>query len=101
MKQQKAGYLVLADITGYTQFLTGSEAEHGDDIIRSLIDTLLEHTRPPMVVSSIEGDAVFSYGLAEHFLKGQTLVEMVEQQYAAFRRALELAERNTTCTCQA
>lgn len=31
---------VIADISGYTQFLAGVELDHGQDIISDLMDTL-------------------------------------------------------------
>ena len=32
----REGYLLLADISGYTEFLTGTELEHAHAIIREL-----------------------------------------------------------------
>ena len=95
------GYIVISDITGYTAFLSASELEHAEDSLRSLLNLLIEHTRPPLVVSRLEGDAVISYAPHGSFLQGQTLVEMVEGTYVAFRQALERMVLNTTCTCNA
>ena len=53
------------------------------------------------MIAKLEGDAVFSYAPARSILQGQTLLETVELTYAAFRQALELMIRNTTCTCAA
>ena len=52
------GLLVISDITGYTAFLKESELEHAEDSLRSLLNLLLDHTRPPLVVSRLQGDAV-------------------------------------------
>ena len=95
------GYIVISDITGYTAFLSGSELEHAEDSLRSLLNLLLEHTKPPLVISRLEGDAVISYAPQGSFLQGQSLVETLENTYVAFRQALERMERNTTCTCDA
>ena len=95
------GYIVISDITGYTAFLSGSELEHAEDSLRSLLNLLIDHTRPPLVVSRLEGDAVISYAPQGSFLQGQTLVETVESTYVAFRRALERMVLNTTCMCNA
>ena len=35
-QQAKQGYLLLADISGYTAFLTGTELEHAHAIVREL-----------------------------------------------------------------
>ena len=95
------GYLVISDITGYTAFLSRSELEHAEDSLRDLLNLLLDHTKPPLVLSRLEGDAVISYAPQGSFLQGQTLVETLESTYVAFRQALERMVLNTTCACQA
>ena len=78
MSTTQKGFLVIADITGYTAFLSGSELEHAEDSLRSLISLIIEHTRLPLVISRLEGDAVISYANESSFYQGQTLVEMIE-----------------------
>ena len=95
------GLLVIADITGYTAFLRESELEHAEDSLRSLLNLLLDHTGPPLVVSRLQGDAVISYAPKGSFQQGQTIVETIESTYVAFRQALERMVINTTCTCNA
>ena len=95
------GYFVIADITGYTAFLSSSELEHAEDSLRSLINLLIEQTKPPLVISRLQGDAVISYAPQASFLQGQTLVEIIENTYVAFRQARERMQLNTTCTCAA
>lgn len=95
------GYLLIADITGYTAFLRESELEHAKDSLRSLLDLLIEYTKPPLLISRLEGDAVISYAPEVSFQQGQTLVELIESTYVEFRRALDLMVLNTTCNCLA
>ncbi|MFQ5944842.1 MAG: DUF2652 domain-containing protein [Anaerolineae bacterium] len=95
------GCLLISDITGYTTYLNESELEHARDSLGSLLELLIEHTRAPLVLIDLEGDAVFSYAPAGSIRQGQTVLEMIETTYAAFRRALELMILNTTCTCNA
>ncbi len=45
------GYLVLADITGYTRFLTGSELDHAEGILRDPFGALTEQLQSPVVLS--------------------------------------------------
>jgi hypothetical protein len=101
MTSSQDGYLIIADITGYTAFLRESELDHAKDSLRSLLDLLIENTKPPLVISRLEGDAVISYALEGSFLEGQTLVELIESTYVEFRRALDLMVLNTTCNCLA
>lgn len=93
--------MLIADISGYTRFLQASELEHARGILTDLLGVLVDRTRPPLVISRLEGDAVFSYQLSTGSVRGQTVVEMVEGTYVAFRRAIELIVLNTTCDCNA
>ncbi|MGH7801277.1 MAG: DUF2652 domain-containing protein [Thermodesulfobacteriota bacterium] len=95
------GYLVIADISGYTAFLTHSELDHAEGIMKSLIKTLLEHLKSPFVVSKLEGDAIFVYAPDGSFVQGQTLLEAIENIYCSFAKTLESMNRDTTCTCKA
>jgi hypothetical protein len=101
MSYSQDGYLIIADITGYTAFLRESELEHAKDSLRSLLDLLIENTKAPLVISRLEGDAVISYAPEGSFQQGQTLVELIESTYVEFRRALDLMVLNTTCNCLA
>ena len=95
------GPILIADITGYSRFLNESELVHAGQTLSALLEVMVEQTRPPLVVSKLEGDAVFSYGLDGNVLHGQAFVESIEASYVEFRRALELMVLNTSCTCNA
>ena len=95
------GILLIADITGYTTFLKESELEHAHGVLSDLLSVLVEGTRPPLAISRLEGDAVFSYGIDSGSVGGQTFVEMIEAIYVAFRRAIEQMVLNTRCDCNA
>ncbi|MCE9645872.1 MAG: DUF2652 domain-containing protein [Chloroflexi bacterium] len=97
----QTGLLLITDITGYSKYVHQTELEHAQSSLTDLLHLLIDYTRSPLVLSKLEGDAVFAYAPSEGFLLGQTLVEMVESTYLAFRKALELMIRNTTCTCAA
>lgn len=99
MTQQ--GFLIISDITGYSKYVNESELEHARDSLTALLNLLIRHTQSPLVISKLEGDAVFSYAPAGGFLQGQSLLDMIETTYASFRKALELMVLNTTCPCNA
>ncbi|HSF81349.1 MAG TPA: DUF2652 domain-containing protein [Anaerolineales bacterium] len=101
MSKTFEGYLLIADITGYTFYLSESELEHAQDTLTTLLEVLVEHTRPPLVISRLAGDAVISYGLRENFFQSQTFLEVIEDTYVAFRKAIELMVLNNTCRCNA
>jgi uncharacterized protein YndB with AHSA1/START domain len=95
------GYILIADITGYTSYLSRSELDHAQETLAALLNLLISHTNPPLVISRLAGDAVISYGLRDNFFQGQTFVELIEDTYVAFRRAIDLMVLNTTCGCNA
>jgi hypothetical protein len=101
MAKTLEGYLLIADITGYTMYLSQSELDHAQEILTALLELLLDHTRPPLVLSRLAGDAVISYGLSGNFYNGQTFLEVIEDTYVAFRKAIEQMVLNNTCRCKA
>jgi len=96
----ESGFLVIADISGYTAYLTRSEIEHAPTIAGDLLETVVGRLEPPFRLAKLEGDACFLYaedGRAERSL----LLDAIEAAYLAFRRRLRSIETATTCTCQA
>lgn len=101
VRMAQQGFLIISDITGYSKYVNESELEHARDSLTDLLNILIDHTQSPLVLSKLEGDAVFSYAPLGGFLQGQTLVDTIESTYAAFRKALDLMVINTSCTCNA
>ena len=95
------GYFVIADITGYTAFLSQTELDHAEAILNALFNTLLEHLHPPLIVSNFQGDAILAYTPEGSFLQSQTLVEGLENTYCAFTDIRDRMQYNTTCPCNA
>ncbi len=58
MTTAQSGYLLIADITGYTAYLSASELEHAQGTLTSLLELLIEHTRPPLIISQAEAGQV-------------------------------------------
>jgi len=95
------GYFVIADISGYTSFVAKTELEHSHEILTELLELLVEKFTPLMVISKLEGDAVFAYTAESTFARGDTLLEFLESTYAAFRDKQVSMRHKTTCTCTA
>jgi hypothetical protein len=100
-QRTRQGYLLLADISGYTAFLTGTELEHAHGIINELTKLIRERLAPPMRFVKLEGDAVFCYADAESFKDGERFVELLEACYFEFSNRLLDMTRSTTCRCEA
>ena len=95
------GYLVLADISGYTSFLSQTELDHAQEILSDLLEIILKRFKPVLTIHKIEGDAVFAYTPASHLIRGETLLELIESTYADFRERMKNVGRHTDCTCRA
>ena len=99
--QPREGFLLLADISGYTAFLTGTELEHSHEIIRELTTLIRKRLAPPMRFVKLEGDAVFCYVDSQTFGDAERLVELIESCYFDFSNRLLDISRATTCRCNA
>ena len=94
----ETGYLVVADLTGYTAYLSGSELEHAPAIAGDLLETIVGRLEPPFRLAKFEGDAAFLFvedGRAEPSL----LLDAIEASYLAFRRRLRSIDQATSCDC--
>jgi len=99
--QPEYGYLALADISGYNAFVSGTEFDHAQEIIHDLLDFLVSNLRPLLTLVQIEGDAVFAYTPENKILRGETIFELIENTYTAFKDRLSSIKRHHTCTCAA
>ena len=57
----ETGFLVIADLTGYTAYLAGSEIEHAPTIAGDLLETIVGRLEPPFRLMKFEGDAAFLF----------------------------------------
>ena len=105
------GYLLLADISGYTGFLTSVEQAHDVDfsggipaaytVLGELLDSVVEGVEPEFGVAKLEGDAVFATAPAEALDgHGDAVVSHLQDVHRAFRarRTEAKAAQDHTCT---
>ncbi len=95
------GYLLLADISGYTSFVAGTELDHSHEILSDLLETICMPIEKLLTIHKLEGDAVFAYAPDAILARGETMLELVETTYVAFRDRQNDIKRATTCTCRA
>lgn len=100
-RKTQTGYLVLADISGYTSFVAKTEIEHAGLALSYLLETIVEKMSDLLTISKLEGDAVFAYTEQSSLQEGRSLLGLVDDTYLAFRdRALTLYDQ-ATCPCRA
>jgi len=94
----ETGFLVIADLTGYTAYLSGSEIEHAPAIAGDLLETIVGRLEPPYRLAKFEGDAAFLF-VEDGRADGSLLVDAIEAAYLAFRRRLRSIDQATSCDC--
>jgi hypothetical protein len=95
------GFLVLADISGFTAFVTGTELEHGPPIIAELLGEVMRVLAPPLEIQEVEGDAVFALGPDRVLVPPAILLDVLEDAFLAFRQRQREMEADTSCSCPA
>jgi uncharacterized protein YndB with AHSA1/START domain len=94
----ETGFLVIADLTGYTAYLSRSEIEHAPAIAGDLLETIVGRLEPPFRLAKFEGDAAFLF-VEDGRADGSLLLDAIEAAYLAFRRRLRSIDQATSCDC--
>jgi uncharacterized protein DUF2652 len=100
-RKTQTGYLVLADISGYTSYVAQTEIEHADLALSYLLETLVEKISSLLVICQLEGDAVFAYIEESKLGEAKSLLELIDQTYLAFREKALTLYSGSTCPCRA
>jgi len=100
LPKTESACFVIADISGYTQFLAGVELDHAHDIIADVMGTVVRCLRPPFRLAKFEGDAAFFYAVNDK-VDGSLVQDGIESTYFAFRKRLRNIEQATSCECKA
>ena len=95
------GALVLADISGFTAFVTAAELEHGPPIIAALLEAVMRQISPPLEIQEVEGDAVFALGPDRTLEPPAKLLDALDQAFVAFKTRQRQMQADETCSCNA
>lgn len=93
------GFLVLADISGFTAFLTATELEHGAQVTGLLLETLMRRLSPPLEIQELEGDAVFALGPDRTIADPGGMPAVLADASAAFTAQQRSLARDGSCAC--
>jgi uncharacterized protein YndB with AHSA1/START domain/class 3 adenylate cyclase len=95
------GYLVLADISGYTSYVAKVELDHANEILTDLLEVIVEQFKSMLTIAKLEGDAVFANVNESLLPRPEALLELIENTYIEFCRRRDSSRRRTTCQCRA
>ena len=87
----------MADISGYTAFVSGTEHEHSREILAELIENIATSFGGKLSVDQVEGDAL----CCTTDQTGVEVTDWLRETFATFHRRLRDMRAATTCPCQA
>ncbi len=96
----QSGLLLIADVSGYTAYLSGVELEHSHDILADLVGAVAHSLVGRFEVIEVEGDAVFVHHVGED-LAGAEVMSVAQRCYLAFAQRRDMIRLGTTCACKA
>jgi len=91
------GTLVLADISGYTSYMAGTEHEHSIEILRELIETIANSFDGRLHIDQLEGDAL----CATTERSDPEVVAWLHDTFSLFHHRLRDIRELSTCPCRA
>ena len=100
-RKTQTGYLVLADISGYTSFLAKTEIEHAEKAISILLEAVIERMDDKLSIVKLEGDAVFAHVSDEQMPSCEAMLELLDDTYRIFRHSSRDLQAYATCPCKA
>jgi len=90
--------ILIPDISGFTEFMTTTELEHGSHIISSFLETIVKSADENFEVSEIEGDAVLFYKKGGPISKKE-LLDQCLKIFNAFHYQRKMIQQLTVCPC--
>jgi hypothetical protein len=98
--------LVIADISGYTDFITNREVSllHAEQIITDLLESMIDRTEHPLILNKLEGDAAFLYAETggDREAAVADALKQVDALFDAFgRRLARIGDERANCGCDA
>ena len=98
--QPQQDCFLIADISGYTAYLSSVELDHAQDILADLIGTVVGSLQPNFRLAKLEGDAAFTFQPGER-VDGSMLLDTIERCYFEFRRRRRDVRQASSCDCGA
>lgn len=91
------GTLVLADISGYTSYMAGTEHEHSIEILKELMETIARSFEGRLRIDQLEGDAL----CATTERTDPEVVTWLHDTFGRFHERLRDIRELSTCPCRA
>jgi hypothetical protein len=100
-QKTQSGYLLLADISGFTSYIAQTDLEHSQKAMAEVLQTIVDELDDVLLISKLEGDAVFAYTEGNNQPSGEQLLKLIDQTYLAFRTKIDALNSQRECPCTA
>src|SRR5204863_7580141 len=95
----EAGFLILADISGFTAFVAGTELEHGAQVTGVLLEAVMRRLSPPLEIQEPEADAVFAIGPDGALPDGSVMPVLLADAFDVFKEEQRNMTQNERWSC--
>lgn len=95
------GYFLLADISGFSSYLTKVELEHAGGILQKILEGIARKIEPVFRVQDFDIDSVFAFVPEAGIRRFENLYRLVEDTYGVFKGNLTEISNHITCNCAA
>ena len=100
-RKTQTGYLVLADISGYTSFVAKTEIDHAGKAISILLESVIEKLDDRLTVVELEGAGVFAYVPEDRMPDCNAMFGILDETYRIFRDSVRELHARASCPCKA
>ncbi len=102
----KSGILVIADISGYTQFIKQYDKSllHAETLITELINAVIKTSKHPLTVNKLEGDAVLFVCFVDESNQADVAMNILKQAetfFEKFKHKQRELLASSLCDCDA
>ena len=92
--------ILIPDISGFTQFMTVTELEHGSHLISDFLETIIQNVDDSFEISEVEGDAVLLYK-KDKVPSKQEILDLCLKMFEAFHYKRKFIQKVAVCPCGA
>lgn len=113
--ENKKGFIVLVDISGYTKFvrthntrkipflgksMKKTSEQHAEHIVSDLLECVINELEGTLTVNKLQGDAVLFYSVPENLVEyPKLLIEKIQSCFEIFSNRLNELAFCGTCSC--
>ena len=106
------GFIVLVDISGYTNFISGHNIDsskskklstgeaHAEHIISDLLEKVINELDGVLTVNKLQGDAALFYAVSDNYKKvSDKILKKLQSSFVVFNQRVEEIKFCEACAC--